>query len=302
MVEPHTRKDSEDISYDILKSSKSWGVLPTPVDKIVAFSELMIDTRLDVSQIHHGYLSKASDTLLNALSKIRGIFDRSIKTIYLDLGQNESKKTFVKLHEVGHGVLPWQNCTTEFIDDDQTLSQDDQEQFENEANLFASTTLFQLGRFTDEISRLPFGIKSAMALARQFGGSNHATIRRYVEESRNRCSLLVLKDPSGFRQPVNCSKRDYFQSTKFAKEFGNISWPDRFGQQWPFSIDYHAGKRLLCENRVTLTTALGKVEFSYDFFNTTYNAFVLIYPLGEKNSGKANFVVTHENRITLFPV
>ena len=69
-------------------------------------------------------------------------------------------------------------------------------------------------------------------------------------------------------------------------------WPDHFNQCWPFSIDYHTGKRLLCENRVTLTTALGKVEFSYDFFNTTYNAFVLIYPIGEKNSSKANIILT----------
>jgi len=295
MVESHTRKDIEDISYDILKSSKSWGVLPTPVDKIVAFSELMIDTRVDVSQIHHGYLSRASDTLRSALSKVRGIFDRNIKTIYLDLGQHESKKTFVKLHEVGHGVLPWQNLASEFIDDDQTLSLDDQEQFEDEANLFASTTLFQLGRFTDEVARLPFGIKSAMVLARKFGGSNHATIRRYVEESTNRCSLLVLKDVSKSMQPINCSRRDYFQSAKFTKEFGNITWPDKFGQQWPFSIDYYTGKKLSCENRVTLTTALGNVEFSYDFFNTTYNAFVLIYPVGEKNSSKAHIILTSSN-------
>ena len=99
MLEAHTKKDIESVSYDILKTSKSWGTFPTPVDTIVSYSELIIDKNVDVSQIHHGYLSRASDSLRSALSKIRGIFDRKERIIYLDLAQNDKKKNFVKLHE-----------------------------------------------------------------------------------------------------------------------------------------------------------------------------------------------------------
>ncbi len=301
MLEEHTKKDIEDISYDILKSSKSWGVLPTPVDKIVQFSELMVDTNIDVSQIHHGYLSRASDSLKSALSKIRGIFDRNDKTIYLDLGQHDLKKNFVKLHEVGHGILPWQNLTTEFIDDDKTLDLYHHEQFENEANFFASTTLFQQDRFKDEMAKMEFGIKSAMALAKLFGGSNHAAIRRYVEQSNNKCSLLVLKDVTKPGEQVSCSFRDYFQSKKFTTEFGDyeLSITVSLDLNGLFAQDYYFRKKLKCENEITLATANGDVDFVYDFFNSTYNAFVLIYPNGEKTSGRTKIVIGNANKCNL---
>ncbi len=286
MVEQHILKDIETISYDILKSSKSWGVYPTPVDKIVNYSDLMVNSDIDVSQIHHGYLSKASDALKNALSKIRGLFDRSDKSIYLDLSLPDQKKNFVKLHEVAHGILPWQNQTTEFLDDDKTLDFNHRVEFEAEANVFASSTLFQLDHFENEMDKLEFGIKSAMALAKKFGGSNHATIRRYVEKSNTRCSLLVLREVSAKGEVANCKFRDYFQSSKFTKHFGIINWPLEFGINWPFLQDYYFKKKFRCGCDITLTTREGLVDFQYDFFDTTYNAFVLIYPRGEKTGGK----------------
>ena len=286
MVEEHTLKDIESISYDILKSSKSWGVFPTPVNQIVDYSDLMLNSNVDVSQIHHGYLSRATDALRSALSKIRGLFDRSDSTIYIDLSLPDQKKNFVKLHEVGHGILPWQNQTTEFLDDDTTLDFNHSEEFEAEANIFASATLFQLDRFENEMEKLEFGIKSAMALAKKFGGSNHAAIRRYVEKSNNRCSLLVLRDITPRNELANCHFRDYFQSPKFTKEFGSIQWPKEFGFTWSFVQDYYFRKKIRWACDITITTANGPVEFQYDFFDTTYNAFVLIYPKGEKSGGR----------------
>ncbi|MDB5138186.1 MAG: uncharacterized protein JWR12_102 [Mucilaginibacter sp.] len=291
MVEQHTQKDIEKIAYDILKSSKSWGIFPTPVDRIVGYSDLMFNSNMDVSQIHHGYLSRANDVLRSALSKIRGLFDRSENTIYLDLSLPDQKKNFVKLHEVAHGILPWQNQTTEFLDDDKTLDFSHGEEFEAEANMFASSTLFQLDYFEDEMDKLEFGIKSAMVLARKFGGSNHATIRRYVEKSNNRCSLLVLKDISPKGQVANCKFRDYFQSPKFTKQFGIINWPQEFGFNWPFLQDYYFKKKIRSAAEISLTTTSGVVEFHYDFFDTTYNAFVLIYPKGEKTGGKVKVIL-----------
>lgn len=291
MVEQHIIKDIENISYDILKSSKSWGVFPTPVDRVVDYSNLMLNTNVDVSQIHHGYLSKATDALKSALSKIRGLFDRSENTIFLDLSLPDQKKNFVKLHEVGHGILPCQNRTTEFLDDDKTLDFSHSEEFEAEASTFASSTLFQLDCFENEMEKLEFGIKSAMALAKKFGGSNHATIRRYVEKSNNRCSLLVLKDVSAKGTVANCKFRDYFQLAKFTKQFGTIGWPEEFGFNWPFLQDYYFRKKMKWGAEISLTTSGGVVDFNYDFFDTTYNAFVLIYPKGEKTGGRTKVVI-----------
>ena len=295
MVDQFTKKEIEKISYDILKSSKSWGKLPTPVETIVNYSDLIVNKTVDVSKIHHGYMSKVSDSLLSALSKVRGIFDRSEKTIYLDLSQNDKKKNFVQLHEVGHGVLPWQNKTTEFVDDDQTLSLDYREQFEAEANLFASATLFQLDRFEDEMEKLQFGLKSSMALAKLFGGSNHAAIRRFVEYSPVRCALLVLKDVSSKGEIATCTVRDYFESPKFTKSFGQISWGKQLGFTWPFVQDYYFKKKMKFEQNLVLNTNQGNVEFQYDFLDTSYNAFVLVYPKGEKSGGKTKVIITNTN-------
>jgi hypothetical protein len=291
MVEQHTQKDIDGIAYDLLKSSKSWGVFPTPVDKLIDFSELIFDKQIDVSKIHHGYLSKASDSLLNALAKVRGLFDRSEKTFYLDLTLPDKKQNFVKLHEIGHGVLPWQNATTSFLDDDNTLDPNHTEQFEAEANYFASGSLFQLGIFENEMEKLEFGIKSAMALAKKFGGSNHAAIRRYVEKSDCRCSLLVLKDISARGETPHCKFRDYFQSSYFTKQFGTVTWPREFGFTWPFVKDYYFRKKITCGTELPLTTSAGVVTFCYDFFDTTHNAFVLIYPKGEKTGGKTRVIL-----------
>ena len=246
----------------------------------------MLNSNIDVSQIHHGYLSRATDVLRSALSKIRGLFYRTESTIYLDLSLPDQKKNFVKLHEVGHGILPWQNQTIEFLDDDKTLDFSHSEEFEAEANVFASATLFQLDCFENEMDKLEFGIKSAMALAKQFGGSNHATIRRYVEKSNNRCSLLVLKDISKKGEVASCKFRDYFQSPKFTKQFGIINWPKEFGFNWPFLQDYYFRKKIRSCVEISLTTTSGIVDFNYDFFDTTYNAFVLIYRMREKPEPK----------------
>jgi hypothetical protein len=291
MVESHTKKDIEQISYDILKASKSWGKFPTPVDSIVTYSELIVNQTIDVSEIHHGYLSKANDALRSALSKVRGIFDRSDKTIYLDLSQNNQKKNFVKLHEVGHGVLPWQNEILSFLDDDSTLSLDYRYQFEAEANVFASDTLFQLDRFEEEMAKLEFGLKSPMALAKKFGSSNHAAFRRFVEHSKSACALLVLTGDQ--HRKFSCEVRDYFQSKKFYEKFGEIKWDESLSSEWPFIRDYGFGARMKIRGTFKLITADGGVDCYYDIFNNTYNAFVLIYPKGEKAGGKTKIVISN---------
>jgi len=118
MADIHSQKDIEKVSLEILRGSNSLNVFPTPIDKIVAYSELVIRNDIDVSKIHSGYLSRATDALRRALSKVRGLLDRTHKTIYLDLEQGVSRKNFVTLHEVGHDVLPWQKKFHDILDDD----------------------------------------------------------------------------------------------------------------------------------------------------------------------------------------
>lgn len=239
-----SRKDIENISHEILKASKSLDVFPTPIDNIVQYSELIIAEGIDLKSLEKKYKSFVfSDVLKSGLSKVRGFLDRSEKLIYLDMDQKVSRQSFVKLHETGHNVLPWQKETLQFLDDDESLNLDVKEEFEAEANYFASITLFQNDRFINEVKKYELGIPSALQVSKHFGASGHATLRRYVETSKKRCALLVLESLNKKGQVVNGDFRNAFYSRSFMEEFGIINWPEKFGYKWSFMQDHCFNKK-----------------------------------------------------------
>lgn len=286
MFDYPSKTEIETISMDLLKQSKSIDVFPTPVNSLVQFADLRIDGNVDLSKIDKSYLESISENaakkVIESLNQVRGLLDRKDKTIYLDQSLLQSRQNFVKLHETGHEMLYWQKNILSYIDDDMTLDLSIKEEFEAEANYFASTTLFQNDRFEHKMSKLKFGIHAPMDLAKHFGSSNHAAMRKYVECSNKRCALLVLSDVSKIGQQPICSKRDYFVSQSFTETFGETYLPDKFGYKWSFTKDYYFD-RSRCHEKgsITLDTENGTADFRYHYFNNTYNAFVLLFPIGE---------------------
>jgi Zn-dependent peptidase ImmA (M78 family) len=285
MIDLPMKTNIEKISLDILKQSKSLDIFPTPVDKIIQYTNLHFEKSIDLSKINKSFILKFTDKIsakyLEAMGLVRGILDRRDKVVYLDLSQRRSRQNFIKLHETGHEALYWQNNILEYLEDEGTLDLLTQEEFEAEANYFASITLFQQDRFENEIKYLELGIKTPMHLADKFGASIHATLRRYVECSMKRCALLVLEKISQKGEVPQCLKRDYFQSKKFTKSFGEIDLPDKFGYTWAFTQDYYNRKRFHENGLITLMTKNGNVLFKYHFFDSTYNAFVFLFPQGD---------------------
>ncbi|MCB9064112.1 MAG: ImmA/IrrE family metallo-endopeptidase [Chitinophagales bacterium] len=295
MIELTSKDDIERISFDLLKSSKSLDVFPTPVDKIISYSNLLVKSDIDIATIHQGYISRASDALKRALSKVRGLLDRQEKTIYLDLSQGFNRQNFVKLHECGHDVLPWQRGFHDILDDDDhSLDIEYHEEFEVEANYFATVTLFQHDRFIDELQKLNLSIASAMQLGKYFGASIQASLRRFVECSKNRCSLIVLENISPTGTKPECGLRNAFFSDTFLSTFGIIELPVRLGYTWPFVRDYYHNRRFVKDGKITLKTRNGDVEFNYEFFNNTYKGLVFIYPVGERKSSKTKIILTQK--------
>ncbi len=289
----HAAKDIDKLSFDILKASKSFDIYPTPVDQIVDYSDLIINNKVSLKSIHQGYLSRTTAALFKAVSKVRGLFDRSIKTIYLDQDLSNTRKNFVKLHEVGHGVIPWQMNTYNVIeDDDDSLSHHTIEEFEREANYFASLTLFQHDRFKDQLLKLNLGIESAMYLSKLFGASIHATLRRYVECSSKRCALIVLEGGLKAGSDSKCLKRDLFVSKKFLTAFGTLDLPEHFGLTWDFAKHYFTNRRGIVDGKQSISTKNGVADFEYHFFNNTYNSFVLLFPIGEKQSSRTKIILS----------
>jgi hypothetical protein len=284
-------QDIEKIARNLLKTSKAWGKFPTPVENIISCAELTVEQGVDLSRVEPGFFSSNFGFLNSAISKVLGLIDFRHNTIYIDQSQKEPRKNFVKLHEVGHKVLPWQKDVLGRVDDDVTIDPDFREETEREASFFASATLFQLERFQDEAAKLPLSINSPRALAQKFGSSSHSAIRRYVERSNKRCAVLVLNAPQQ-NGHFAAGIRDYFQSEPFTVEFGEISWLNgECGLEYPFVQDIQRKRRLHEDGELSVMTASSElVTFKYHFFNNGYNAFVLFFPVGEKIRSRTSIV------------
>jgi hypothetical protein len=276
----------EKISRNLLLAAKAWGKHPTPVDEIVRFADLQIEMGINLSEIEPGYISKNFQFAKQAIKKVIGIIDRREKTIYLDHNQSPPRKNFVKLHEVGHDACSWQSALG-YLDNDKTLAQDADDIFEREASFFASCTLFQHELFDEQVAKLPLSINSAMFLGQTFGGSNHAAIRRYVEKSKNRCALLVLTKPE-LNGEYHVGVRDYFQSAAFTEAFGEITWPgDKCGLEFVFVQEIKRKRKLHVDGQIALAIGSGEViTFEYHFFNSSWNTFILLLPIGEMNKSR----------------
>lgn len=285
--------DIDKVVYDILKQSKSFDIFPTPIGSIVQFAELLVDKNTGLHDIPNHYISKKIDVLKNALSKIFGALDRRKKIIYLEPGMGNGKKAFVQLHEVGHHSLPWQRDIFEYVEDELSLSPDVQEQFEVEANYFASAALFQLERFEQDAARLPLEMATVKYLAAKYGASIQATFRRYVEKTHKRTALLVLTKPTCFGEPLPI--RNWFMSKKFAASFPDLQFqmPAHYSRDWPFVQDYYKNRKWIDQPQSLSILVGGEcVGLEYRYFFNMHNVFLLLTPPGEKIASNTTFVVS----------
>lgn len=207
----------------LLKDAGGYGRFPTPIGDIIAAAKLNIDyeAALDESFLRRVY-KKVTDPIRRAVDKVLGIFGSRDRMIYLDQTVHNSKQAFIKLHETGHGYLPWRRDTFAFMEDgESTLDPEITEVFERQANVFASEVLFQLDLFQQDANSRPFEIKTPLALAPRYSASAYATIRRYVTTSQRACAVLVLDPPvSQFGVGNTYSVRRSIQSTPFTAKFG----------------------------------------------------------------------------------
>jgi hypothetical protein len=279
VIELASKDEIDNIARALLKQSKALGIFPTPIDDIIQCADLCIDKNVDLSNVDSNFLSKNILILKSALSKVLGIAIPKKKIIYLDHSLPPARMNFVKLHETGHHVLPWQSGLLEAYEDDNfSLSEFIKKSYEQEASYFASTVLFQIDRFSELSKHLPLSLNSAMALAQQFGASNHAAIRRYVEYSQKRCALLVLELPKN----TTCKMRNYFASESFTNHFGIIEPCEQCGLEYSFVNDIILGIKNNSANVLQpFEGSIFSYPLNYEYFSNHYNVFVLLYPVGE---------------------
>jgi len=226
-------------------------------------------------------VGKSGDVLKRALGKVCGLFDARASLVFIDRSLNEVKQTFVRLHEAAHGFLPWQRPMYAVVEDcEKALDPELADDFDREANVFASEVLFQGAAFIDEAADKKFSIFTPIGLAKKYGASLYASIRQYVSKNRRNCAVLILNPPElvegdGFR----ASFRRVVQSSSFTEMFGQEQWQlvytpdDQLGAMVPIG-----GRRSSRPRAVVLKDINGDPhECIAEAFTQTYQVFVLIH-------------------------
>lgn len=272
------RKEAE----RLLLEAGAMGCFPTPIEDILVAAKV---EEIPEAVLSPGFLAKmrkkAGGALKRALSKVIGLFDAHARFIFVDRTLHLAKQTFVRLHETGHGFLPWQREIYAVVEDcDQTLAPEIADQFEREANVFATEVLFQLDAFTEEAELMEFSILTPVKLSKKYGASIYSSVRQYVFKNWRACAVLVLDPPEialghGFR----ARRRRFVASTKFVNLFGTPVWPEYFTPDDQIGAMVPLGKRRMSGMReLELVDRNGTTNIcAAEAFTQRHQVFILIH-------------------------
>ncbi len=253
--------------------------LPTPVDDIVACADLIVSRDVNLNQKRKELSFQFPLRLRSAVRKVVGLVDLREDVIYLSHQLLPQRRNFVTLHEVGHKMLPWQRQTYLYVDDDISLDLEISQQFEQEANQFAADVLFQIGRFAEDARSLPFTIASPITLARRYGASAHAAIRRYVEQSERACAMLIVRQQPE-KQARECLPyvRGKVQSTRFTERFGEVIWNRQISTSPSLLASILYPHRFPQGDLVMEDVDGHRTHCTFEVFTNSYDTFVLVFP------------------------
>lgn len=230
----------EQRTHALLKAADAYGRYPTPVDDIVSARGLLEADDFTLDEGVLAAMPKAvRDLVRRGFRGLRGALDRRERTVHVsELVTHEGRKNFVKLHEVTHDLLPWQQQLVH-TDNEETLSPSTNRLFEQEANQGAAELLFQRHGFTHDARSLEIGVASVAHLAQRYGSSLRAAFRRYAETHQGAVHVLCLsKMPNS---DGSYDRQETPRSPKWVERFGNTRYPRRLHPSaYPFlaAIDH----------------------------------------------------------------
>ncbi len=274
----------------LLDAAGARGRFPTPIDDLVAAANLKILGSEVLSPANLRKFAKAAKidpaNIKAALGKVLGVIDTGARHIIIDSRAPKPRVPFVKLHEVGHGTLPHQAPLYSLIHDcEGTLDLEIADLFEREANVFASEVLFQGEVFAQQARDLPIGIASQLELAKKFGASNYATMRRFAASTDRTCCLVVLDPPTRDRDGSRIAHvRRVVASPTFAERFDLAALGSRGEPGHPLSPAQPAsGSRLTGRREVALRDRQGDVHAcASEAFDSTHQVLILVWEVVQR--------------------
>ena len=266
----------------LLERAEAIGQYPTPVHDLLSTAQVEV---ADGDTLDARFLARlrrrAGDALKSAVSKVLGLYDSLARLIHIDKGVVKGRQNFIKLHETGHAVLPWQReLYGVFEDCESTLDPEIKDLFEREANCFATEVLFQLDGFAKEANDHSFSIDVPLRIGKRFGASGYASVRRYVSESARACAVLVLNPPELKRSHgFECTLRRVVTSREFDATMGKQRWASHFTPDDPIGAMVPLGRRRMSKGRVLVLEDVNGIrhECMAEAFKTPYQIFVLVW-------------------------
>ncbi len=278
MAELESRYDIRIQAKRLIEVASVSGHLPTPVEELVAAADLVEDPSYEITDSIIAQMPRwLAEQLRSAKRKIKGVIDRRERIIYVEDSGNDAHQKYVKLHEVGHDILPWQNELSVTAETKQTLSPRIEQLFEQEANQCAADLFFQAGLLANIARDHPTDISSPFDLADTFGASRRATFRHWLEESdRCVCGFLLELEPSTGQWPMY-KRLECPTSQTWTEHFGDGVFPPSLATNtYPFLAGLHPYGQINCE--WSLLDLRGEAQtLRVQSACNTYNHFVLVW-------------------------
>lgn len=279
IAKPDAAPSLTEIAENLVRRSGASGVLPTPVDDLIAASHLSqpVDPEPFIRSFMDRLQGGAKETFASALQKLRGIADLREKAIYIPADVKPARVKWVKTHELAHQVIPWHHVNTGYSDDDLSLSQDAQELFDQEANFFAGEVIFQGRRFRRVARDYTPSFAAVFKLADEHGASRHATLWRFVEDHDEQIAAVTYWpshyaiDSAGY--PV-LRRGKTVASPSFLQKHHSVELPPELLHPHSWAVAREAGG--VHHGEVALPTENGLIEFQWEAWWNSYTLFVLI--------------------------
>lgn len=269
----------------LLKKAGAYGRYPTPIFDLIGAAELELAREQILDKVFLGEIYRslpnslklAPDRLKKAVDKVLGLLDRPARKIYIDPSVHKNKKPFLSLHEVAHDFLSWQRKAFEILEDGESeLDEDTRDEFERQANCFASDVLFQRQAFTLEAADSAFGIIVPVNLSKRFGSSVYAAMRRYVTTSASPCAVIVFEKPPDVYPIMALEVRRAVASPTFEERFGKNWNKDQYGPG-EFFIEHLPFNRFSRASAFRMKDRNGASrDCTAEAFNSTKQVFFLI--------------------------
>jgi IrrE N-terminal-like domain len=226
-----SHKDIARLTDRLLFTADAYGRHPTPVEDILAAADLEEDPDTFLSESSIATMpAHLRGVLRRAAGKVHAALDRKTRVVHINPATDlVGQKAFKRLHETAHDLFPWQHIDTGrigFADDEMTLSPRTTILFEREANQGAAELLFQRERFAEVAADYAVGCGAVAELVKLFGGSRHATFRRYVESHPGTLAGVVLGPRPCGREPLAFQRREAMCSATWRERFEDPTvWP-----------------------------------------------------------------------------